>query len=176
MTCFVGFGRYQRNCPLPELSFVSNDGRFALQIPAEHVQTIERLAADSRANETGGVLLGYYTPNLDKAVVTFVTPAPTDSRSGRTWFRRGTEGLQAVAQHRWRSKREFYIGEWHLHPYAPPTPSGDDAVQMSKIASDLRRRCPEPILLIIGGHPGQWSFSATVYPRGRAPVRLRQSN
>lgn len=170
----MGFSGFQRNSPLPELSFVSDDRRFALEIPAEHVRTIERLAAESGTNETGGLLLGYYTPKLDTAIVTLVTPAPKDSRSGRTWFRRGTEGLQTMALQRWRTKREFDVGEWHFHPNAPPTPSGDDEVQMSQIASDVRRRCPEPILLIIGGHPGQWSFSAAVYPRGQAAVPLRQ--
>jgi integrative and conjugative element protein (TIGR02256 family) len=144
-----------------------------LRLPAEHVKELERLASASGGDETGGLLLGYYTPTLDTAVVSLVTPAPADSRSGRTWFRRGIDGLQSLVQQRWRARREFDLGEWHYHPNASPTPSGQDVKQMFEIASDPKRRCPEPILLIIGGYPEAWSFSATVFPRGRPAVTLR---
>lgn len=159
---------------MPELTFISDDRRFGLVLPAEHLGELERLAAASGADETGGLLIGRYTPALDTAIVTLVTPAPADSRSGRTWFRRGTDGLQRLVDTRWRRHRELDIGEWHYHPNAAPRPSGTDFWQMVEFASDPRRRCPEPVLVIIGGGPGRWSFSATVYPRGRAPVPLRQ--
>jgi integrative and conjugative element protein (TIGR02256 family) len=145
-----------------------------LRIPAEYVEQLKRFVSASGVNETGGLLFGYYTPGLEEAVVTLVTPAPADSRSGRTWFRRGIDGLQALVRQRWGERREFDLGEWHYHPNAAPTPSGQDVKQMLEIASDSKRRCPEPILLIIGGHPDAWSFSATVFPRGRPAVPLRQ--
>lgn len=158
---------------MPELIFLSEDRRFGLRIPAKHVEELERLVMASGADETGGLLFGYYTPGLNQAVVTLVTSAPADSQSARTWFRRGIEGLQALVQQRWGERGEFDLGEWHLHPNAAPSPSGQDVKQMLEIASDPKRRCPEPILLIIGGRPGAWSFSATVFPRGRLAVPLR---
>lgn len=71
--------------------------------------------------ETGGVLIGYYTPALDEAIVTDALGPPSDSRFRLSSFLRGVHGLATLLGRLWRRKpRRHYLGEWHLHPNASP--------------------------------------------------------
>lgn len=99
--------------------------------------------------ETGGILIGYYDVSCKKAIITEVTDAPKDSRSGRNWFARGTLGLKQLLKIKWKIE-EYYLGEWHIHPQSSPFPSITDINQMKHISKDLGYNCKEPLLLIIG--------------------------
>ncbi|MFP5286181.1 MAG: Mov34/MPN/PAD-1 family protein, partial [Thermoanaerobaculia bacterium] len=121
-------------------------------------------------SETGGLLIGRYSEPRDLAKVSVVTGPTRDSAGGRTWFQRGVAGLQDLLLHHWSRRNEYYLGEWHSHPWASPTPSGTDGIQMMGIASSKAYRCPEPVLLIVGGDPwGRWTLHARVYRRGEEP-------
>ena len=77
-------------------------------------------------------------------------------------------------EERWR-EGYHYLGEWHFHPRGSPTPSGNDRRAMAKIALDDVYRCPEPILVILGGRPkSDWSLSATLFRDGRAVELFRR--
>lgn len=129
-----------------------------------------KLCGRSSPRETGGILLGRYSNALDYALVTSITKAPSDSRSGRTWFVRGVRGLQSKIDNMWRRKQGYYLGEWHFHPFGEPSPSGTDSSQMREIARSPQYRCPEPILLIIGGDPpNNWTARAFIFLRGHRP-------
>lgn len=142
----------------------SPDRRFGLLLPESIVGDLLGYCTKADGLETGGILLGRYTPGLDCAEVSMVTGAPIDSHAGRTWFHRGTAGLQRLIGRLWRDRQEYYLGEWHYHPGAAPTPSGTDVTQMRMIATDPARACPEPILVIVGGDPaGEWVLAAGVY-------------
>jgi len=122
--------------------------------------------------ETGGILLGRYSDDHALAVVTRVTGPPPDSVHGRVNFHRGLEGLQRLLDRLWRRK-EYYLGEWHFHPHSSPEASKTDTEQMLAFAKDEGLRCPETILLIIGGNPtGHWDFSGTVVTRSGKRVPL----
>lgn len=129
------------------------------------------LVACARASgrETGGILVGHYTDALDCAVVTRASRAPSDSKRGATWFVRGVRGLQRWISRLWHEGR-YYLGEWHSHPGTDPTPSAIDIAQMRAIAGSSLYRCPEPILVIVGGGPrGGWCVNAVIV-RERGPV------
>ena len=152
--------------------FRSIDRRFGLYIPDAEANNILSHCRKAGNKETGGVLFGCYSPGLDCANVTVASNAPPDSKYGRTWFYRGIRGLQAKIDRLWH-KHEFYLGEWHFHPYSTPTPSPTDEVQMENIAASPRYHCPEPILLIIGGDPRNvWQARAWVYPKGHQAIEL----
>ncbi|HCM3801602.1 TPA: Mov34/MPN/PAD-1 family protein [Klebsiella variicola subsp. variicola] len=69
----------------------------------------------------------------------------------------------------------YYVGEWHFHPGGSPEPSGDDFRSMTSIAANPDYQCLEPVMIILGGDPaGSYSLSASVFPRGDAPIRLRE--
>ena len=73
----------------------------------------------------------------------------------------------------WGHRRDYYVGEWHFHPFATPVPSPTDEKQMAEIANTSTWRCPEPVLLIIGGNPQtRWTASATVTSRRGERVSL----
>ncbi len=124
--------------------------------------------------ETGGILIGRYGPDAWQADVIEATPKPKGSRSGWFWFQRSNTGLAALLEKRW-SAGHHYLGEWHFHPGAAPTPSGPDIRAMQKIARDEVYRCPSPLLVILGGKPKTaWSISATLFRDGvHVPLRQR---
>jgi integrative and conjugative element protein (TIGR02256 family) len=165
-------------CPLwkrmPALEFRSADARFRVHVPGATVQRILHLCRSSGSLETGGILVGGYSATLDCARVGAASGPPRDSVRGHSSFQRGTKGLQAWLERRWASRRDHYLGEWHFHPHAAPVPSSTDLQQLGRIARTADYRCPEPILLIVGGDPaGKWLISAHVVPNGQAAIPLQ---
>jgi len=113
-------------------------------------------------NETGGLLLGHYTPSLDCAIITTVCGPPEDSGAGRNWFRRGTKGLKAMLSKSWKSG-VYYVGEWHAHPGGGATPSPTDRSQMLHVATNGNFECKVPLLIIVGGAPGKYRLRTIVF-------------
>lgn len=153
-------------------TFRSADGKYALSIPREKLVKILQFCVAADKFETGGILVGHYSKNHDVAHVSDASGPPKDSKSGTTWFRRGLYGMQKWLLRLWKDDH-FYLGEWHFHPSARPSPSGTDKTQIKEISDSLPYNCPEPVLLIIGGNlPGAWEIEAYVSPRGGSLVRL----
>jgi integrative and conjugative element protein (TIGR02256 family) len=114
--------------------------------------------------ETGGILVGHYTPDLAEAQITLATSSSSDSYLSRFRFIRGIRGLKALLDKLWHSDSGHYLGEWHFHPYALPTPSSIDRERMGRISNDPHYSCSRPVLIIVGGDPdGRWSLSVSVY-------------
>jgi integrative and conjugative element protein (TIGR02256 family) len=157
--------------------FRSEDGAFGVSIGPETLTNVLKECHDSAPAETGGILVGHYNDALDIAVVTDASERPPDSKSGRTWLVRGTAGLQGWLDLLWSSsKRRYYLGEWHFHPGGPPEPSPTDVKQMGNIACSPSYRCPEPVLLLVGGSAeGRSDVRVFVFikkNRRAAPVEL----
>lgn len=156
-----------------DLLLRSGDHRFGLFLKGYLLVEGLKECSDSASKETGGVLVGYYTPNHDCAVVTALSGPPKDSVRGARFFDRGTRGIQRWISRLWREHRYFYLGEWHYHPAGAAVPSNDDREQMQEFSKDRKLRCPKPILLIIGGNPnGAWTASAYVFPADKDCVPL----
>lgn len=159
-----------------DVEFRDESGAFGVKIApgalAQVLESCRRFAPE----ETGGILVGYYADSLDCAVVTKASERPRDSRSGKTWFVRGTAGLQGLLDGLWRGKeRRYYLGEWHFHPDGSPEPSLTDKRQMAKIAGSVSYKCPEPILILAGGSASAGSdVRVYVFTKARnAPIELR---
>ena len=150
---------------------------YALRVTAASWQHMNSECDKSGAVETGGILVGYYTGDGSTAIVTEALPPPSDSTSGRNWFRRGIAGLRGLLLKRWKSQvRTYYIGEWHYHPASIVEPSGDDVTQMCGIKSDPRYRCKKPIMLIVGhARVGdERPARAFVFPHGERYIEFEQ--
>ncbi len=159
-----------------DIEFWSEDRAFGLKVPAGALSRMLELSRRAAPKETGGVLVGYYTEAQDCAVVTEVSGAPPDSRSGRGFFVRGTTGLQRRLNRLWHWERRFYIGDWHSHPGEVPRASATDIAQLEEIANDESRKCPEPIALLIGdGATDGNDVAAYVYPQGVGLIDLLQN-
>ncbi len=160
---------------MSDLEFWSESRTLGVRIGSDTLTRILESCHRSDPEETGGILVGYYTETLDCAVVTDTSERPPDSRSGRTWFLRGTIGLQRWLDGLWRrNKRRYYLGEWHYHPEGEPEPSPTDKRQMGKIAGSASYRCPESVLLLVGGSASDRSdVRVFVFVKGRdVPVEL----
>lgn len=105
---------------------------------------------ESYQMETGGIIIGYYDSEYRNAIITECTSPPKDSRATKNHFFRGVNGLKNLLKRKWDEEREYYLGEWHLHPGSYPNPSTTDIDQMKKIECDPKFNCKEPILLILG--------------------------
>lgn len=161
---------------MSEREFWSADRRFGLRVGEQAAARLLQFAVRSDRKETGGILVGFYTEALDCAVVTAVSGPPADSQSTKTWFARGVRGLQRWLERLWRTEGDYYLGEWHAHPGSAPDPSPRDIEQMKQIATSELYRCPEPVLLIIGGDPQRHCEArAFVFPHGKGPDELVRS-
>ncbi len=158
---------------MSDLLLWSKDRKYGLSLKESILLEGLKECADSDSQETGGILVGYYTTAHDCAVITALSGPPEDSIRKPSLFERGTRGIQSWIFNLWREQRYFYLGEWHFHPGGASVPSHDDTEQMRKLSKDRKLKCPEPILLIIGGDPkGAWTANAYVFPVGQEYVPL----
>jgi len=94
-------------------------------------RAVEQMKAFSQRrfwhSEAGGVLLGRHLLDSDDIVIDEVTtPQDTDRRSRFNFFR--SKKHEMLARERWQEQQRTlaYIGLWHTHPEADPTPSSVD--------------------------------------------------
>lgn len=100
---------------------------------AEVVTTLQRWRQIGTDPEAGGILLGYRrNPHLH--VVAITEPGQRDRRH-RFAFLRRDRVHQVAALALWRSTRAtgYYLGDWHTHAEAAPTPSLLDQREWAKL-------------------------------------------
>ena len=112
-----------------------------------------RLAKSHHPNEVGTSLVGRYSDDGFTAYVESTAPLPPDSRGSRMAFSRGVGGLKEFFKGLATASgiHPHYVGEWHTHPGGAPRPSYQDDNTQRAIARDPKTRCPEVVLVIIGG-------------------------
>lgn len=131
----------------------SAEDSFTVRLPIQIVEKLDHLCDLHVENETGGILVGQYSPDSRIATISEAYPPPNDSSFGNWWFVRGTIGLAVELIRLWKSKnRQYYVGEWHYHPSQDITLSGADIKQMFSIACSKAYKCSNPMLLIIGAN------------------------
>lgn len=147
--------------------FSSENQKFNLFIEDAFLEQINTHIKKAGRKETGGILIGNYSGDQSIAKIKKITGPPQDSKSSYSWFHRGMKGLQNLIDKSW-DKNEYYIGEWHYHPFSAPNPSGQDIRQMKDIATSSTYNCPEPLLLIVGGSPNN------IHPRAFVSLKDQQ--
>jgi integrative and conjugative element protein (TIGR02256 family) len=115
-------------------------------------QSLEQMAGWRQSGalpEAGGLLLGFRRGDHFE-VLTATTPFPTDLRT-RHGFIRNPNGHQQEATRLWQESKGTvdYLGEWHTHPEALPTPSSLDLKEWRKLVA--KRVPPSPMLAVIVG-------------------------
>ena len=156
----------------PAVRYSSICPRIEVSLTLVALRSATEASGRSGWNETGGILLGRYEEGGIKADILEVTSMPRGSMFGRSWFRRGADGLSELLRAKWEQGLH-YVGEWHSHPGSAPEPSRADVAVMATIAGDSRYECAAPILLIVGGDPpGRFSISLSVMLRNET-IRLR---
>ena len=130
------------------ITYLAASGRQSVTFPPEvlnHFAAHRQLHAGDR--EAGGQLFARFEGSA--IVVEAATgPRATDWRS-RFSFR----------PHRWAERREIkrmharglhYVGDWHTHPEALPTPSGTDVRSMAEMFRESRHDLAGFIMVIVG--------------------------
>lgn len=147
-----------------ELMFQTEDEKYGMKICKKFINHILNHCQNASPNETGGIMVGYYSDDLRWAIITDITGPPNDSILKRFFLYRGTNGLQKLLNSKWKYKKHYYLGEWHFHPFSLPIPSQIDNMQMRSFANDRFLHCPEPILMILGGYPaGEWEITSYIF-------------
>ena len=130
----------------------------SVEISEKLIKRIIRVCKLSYPYECGGILIGYYAEDCTSAVVTNIT---NQIGNHITRFSRDESGLIKLLNRQWR-KGYYYIGEWHYHPDNSSRPSNTDLNTMRKLSMANGLKCPEPILMIIGGKDGNWNYNVSI--------------
>lgn len=156
------------------IRFKSVDKKFSVEINDILLNIIKRECVKAGNSETGGILIGGYSENNNNAIISSVTGPPKDSKKSKYGFERGIIGLCKIIDTNW-NLGYYYLGEWHFHPNSSPQPSIIDDVQMQKFAKNDLLKCPEPVLLIMGGNLNiGWKMSAHVYTKEEKITLIKQ--
>lgn len=159
-----------------DLHFTSQSKKYQVILRSSAHLSMLDLSIKSKRLETGGVLIGYYSDELDTAIVTQISHVPDDSQQSMFGFIRGIKGLVNLFQSLWNFRRH-YLGEWHFHPYSSPNPSSDDLEAIKEISVNKNYQCSAPIMLILGGDPnGEHTFRLFVQPKGERLQELKTQN
>jgi integrative and conjugative element protein (TIGR02256 family) len=104
------------------------------------------------SREAGGVLLGRWLRESEHVVVDELTTPMRGDRRGRTSFHRAAQAHQQRIDRAYAESHGTcgYLGEWHTHPEADPTPSSVDLDDWRRRLRDDRVDVPHLFFVIVG--------------------------
>jgi integrative and conjugative element protein (TIGR02256 family) len=108
--------------------------------------------------ESGGVLLGYWTKLYTEIVITCaIGPGPKAVHRSHA-FCPDTEYQEAeiARQYEESNRLHGYVGDWHTHPRSTSHLSRKDRRTLNRIAKYPEARMSMPIMAVLGGPP--WSL------------------
>jgi integrative and conjugative element protein (TIGR02256 family) len=155
--------------------YLTTDNQFRVVIASDVFDAIIKQCEKSTGNETGGILIGHYSNSQKTAIITSATAPTVDTIMCPTSFFRGKQGLKTILDNLWDSG-DYYVGEWHYHPFASSKPSNQDIRQMIDFSKNDKLKCPEPILIVIGGDSyNGWEDSLRVFYLGNV-ISLKEDD
>lgn len=100
--------------------------------------------------ETGGILIGTLNKGPTITITDITTSQSKDVRHKFRFFR-SADGHQSLMDQLWEESgyRKMYLGEWHTHPEAIPSPSKIDICGWKSIAKK-RQNTPWTLFVILG--------------------------
>lgn len=107
-------------------------------VGAAALQALRGYRQRPRAAERGGVLAGYRSGR--HWVITHVSPPSARSLGGLFWVRRDRRDAQRFINRVFAETNGAvnYLGEWHTHPEARPTPSACDRKMLCDLLASSR--------------------------------------
>lgn len=122
-----------------------------LIIPQDCFAQLQSWARKASPHETGGTLVGTLSPDRRIATVVEVLHASHAARrSFFTFFRPADKDDDSLLKLLKKRPELTYLGEWHTHPNAAPTPSQRDRVSIREIADSPNTATLTPVMLILG--------------------------
>ena len=141
--------RVERLSGVPDLIYRGGGG--LVLFDATVVRALQRWRQIGAASEAGGILLGYRRdPHLHVVAVT--EPGKSDRRHRYAFLRRdGAHQAAALALWTRTQATGYYLGEWHTHAEAVPTPSPLDQREWAKL---MQGAVEADLLFLIVGRDG----------------------
>lgn len=111
-------------------------------------------AARATEEETGGLLLGYWSGAEVVIVTGVIGPGPKASHGERS-FHPDHEWQQAELARRYTEsgQRQTYLGDWHTHPGGTPRPSRTDRSTLRRVSKHGPARAPRALLALLAPGP-----------------------
>jgi integrative and conjugative element protein (TIGR02256 family) len=134
------------------------------------VEEMLRESEHSYPDETGGLLVGYWSAQADQAVVTdAVGPGPR-SVHGRGHFAPDYDFHDSEVARLYTASDGAltYLGDWHSHGSAAPYLSIKDRHTLHGIGTDPGSGAPRALMAVWGDGP-DWRFRVWEYRRTRFP-------
>ncbi len=122
----------------------------SLWIAVGAADRLNQLAATAGPEETGGLLLGYTSPDGSRVVRDVIGPGP-QANHARATFEPDHAWQTAELGRRYLDSDGVlgYLGDWHSHPGAAGVPSWRDLGTMRLIARTKAARAPRPLMGIV---------------------------
>jgi integrative and conjugative element protein (TIGR02256 family) len=140
--------------PIENLRFSNQQDR--LIIKAKVVNSFRRYEQKTGDNEAGGILLGNVYKDHNE-IATITTPGRLD-KFGKLFFIRSKKGAQPRINRAWKKSYGtlIYLGEWHTHSEANPTPSSEDKTMIKKGREETIMEIDFLYLIIVGQNETYW--------------------
>ena len=111
-------------------------------------------------NETGGVLMGYWSSGSEAVVTDSIDGGPLAQRERTSFYPDSEFQARAIEEIHKRSKGSLtYLGDWHTHPRGRLALSPTDKATLRRIARTREARAGSPIMMLLAGDE-QWSAAA----------------
>lgn len=129
------------------LSFVLSTESEVVTFSDDVLEHFSRQRQSSNRHEAGGQLFAHLAKG--RVDVLRATGPDSSSRRGRFWF----------IPSRWHEQREIrqmhrdglhYVGDWHTHPEARPTPSAKDIGTIADVYLKSKREVGGFLLVVVG--------------------------
>lgn len=154
--------------------YVDKSGSAHVGVDQSAASVMFSLCHQANGLETGGILVGSYSPDGAVAQVDEALEAPEGSESTPFDFLRGCCGMRETLRQMW-GLHQHYVGEWHFHPHGSARPSPRDRRQMAEIGEDALYQCPRPILIVISGNANDWNLDVWVHSDGELVQFVKRS-
>ena len=124
--------------------------------------------------ETGGVLLGYWSQTEDDVVIHHAVGPGPNATHKRLRFHPDSQFHEAeIARiYEMSGRRHTYLGDWHTHPRGGLRLSVRDLRTLSRIARTREARVSVPIMIILAGDEKEWKIAVWRFqgPHGLACI------
>lgn len=145
------------------MKFRNQEIGLSVEIGDDLINRIQKVALEHYPNEFGGIFVGEYSDDKQNVNVSD-TILPFSYKSSKVSFDRRIDGLkEKLIEYYNAEPSSIYVGEWHTHPNASPTPSWTDILAIRQIVASENVNINNPIMLIVGLTLTEANFAFYVY-------------
>jgi integrative and conjugative element protein (TIGR02256 family) len=142
-------------------------------IPREVSKLLVKEAEHAFPNETGGVVMGYWSTDYSEVVITHAVDAgPLALHYPKSFIPDvNYQEIEIARIYEHSNRVSTYLGDWHTHPKGSSFLSYRDKRTLRRIANHRDARCPVPLMIVLGGGEDDWFMSVWKFRREN---RVRQ--